>query len=292
LAERVGQIGVLNRALAKRDGEIKVLNQTLAERVGQIGVLNRALAKRDGEIKVLNQTLAERVGQIGVLNQTLAEREMDMGRLHSSTSWIFTKPLRFFGRVLRGDFKAAFAFLTKGRERKSLSIAKDQDTENADIQPEVARPLNPSHWGILATKHTLFIAHLVVDRFKKHGWTAEIMTGCPEDFSHDCYLVICPQMFTKLPPGEKRIVFQMEQSVSSRWFTDTYFEKLNSSLAVLEYALVNIEFMEKNGVAYPHVHYLPVGASISYFNSTNVFEKKYDIIFYGDSNSSCRREWL
>ena len=228
--------------------------------------------------------------RLDLLNQELAEREVVIGHLHASTSWIFTKPLRFCSRILRGDFQTAFAFLSRKREQKSLSFAKDQDTENADIQPEVTRPLNPTHWGVLATKHTLFIAHLVAECFKKHGWTVEIMTECPEEFSHDCYLVICPQMFTKLPPGEKRIVFQMEQSVSSRWFTDAYFETLNSSLAVLEYALVNIEFLEKKGIAYPHIYYLPVGASISYFYLTNVFEKKYDIIFYGDSNSSFRRQ--
>jgi peptidoglycan hydrolase CwlO-like protein len=290
LAERDGQITAFNQALAERDGQITAFNQALAERDGQITAFNQALAERDGQITAFNQALAERDGQITAFNQALAEREVAIAQLHASTSWKFTKPLRFFSRILRGDFKTAFAFLTREHEQKPLSIAKYQDTENADIQPDVTRPLNPTHWGVLATKHTLFVAHLVVDGFKKHGWTAEIMTECPEDFSHDYYLVIYPQMFTKLPPGEKRIVFQIEQSVNSQPFTDSYIETLKSSLAVLEYALVNIEFMEKNGVAYPHVYYLPVGASINYFNLPNAFEKKYDIVLYSDSCSSLRRQ--
>ena len=53
----------------------------------------------------------------------------------------------------------------------------------------------------------------------------------------------------------------------SRWFTDDYLETLKNSLAVLEYSLINIDFMASKGVAYPHFHYLPVGASSNYSNS-------------------------
>ncbi len=115
------------------------------------------------------------------------------------------------------------------------------------------------------------------------------MTEAPAGFHHDWYVMICPQMFKKLPPGDKRIVFQMEQSVSSRWFTDAYLEMLENSLAVLEYALVNIDFMAGKGVAYPHVHYLPVGASSNYGDPIHRPAKTCDILFYGDSNSSPRR---
>jgi hypothetical protein len=60
-------------------------------------------------------------------------------------------------------------------------------------------------------------------------------------------------------------------------------------LAVLEYALVNIDFMASKGVSYPHVYYLPVGASANYGDSICTSEKTWDILFYGDSNSSPRR---
>ncbi|OFJ50222.1 hypothetical protein BA896_012355 [Janthinobacterium lividum] len=103
------------------------------------------------------------------------------------------------------------------------------------------------------------------------------------------YVVICPQMFKQLPPGERRIVYQMEQSVSSRWFTADYFYTLENSVAVLEYALVNIEFLAKHNVAYPHVYYLPVGADPAYAPVSESIEKTCDVLFYGDANSSARR---
>ncbi|NBO50772.1 MAG: methyltransferase type 11, partial [Chitinophagia bacterium] len=77
-----------------------------------------------------------------------------------------------------------------------------------------------------------------------------------------------------------------------RWFTTDYLTTLENSLAVLEYAMVNIEFLADKGVAYPHVHYLPVGADPSYSQDTPAPEKTYDVLFYGDPNSSPRRRSL
>ena len=54
------------------------------------------------------------------------------------------------------------------------------------------------------------------------------------------YIVICPQMFPVLPG--QYIVYQLEQSVSSRWFTDDYLARLENSLAIFDYSLKNIAF--------------------------------------------------
>jgi hypothetical protein len=145
------------------------------------------------------------------------------------------------------------------------------------------------NWGIMTPGHTLFIAHLIAERLAAHGWAVEIMTSAPDKFSLDLYVVICPQIFDKLPPGEKRVAFQMEQSVSSRWFNDEYSKILENSLAVLEYSLANLRYLATKGVAYPHVHYLPIGATESYGVNVEVGLKKYDVLFYGDSLSSPRR---
>lgn len=142
-------------------------------------------------------------------------------------------------------------------------------------------------WGIVCTPHTLFIAKAISERLSKHGIESEITTGDLQDFRHDFYIVLCPQMFKELPPPNKRVVFQLEQSVNSRWFTPEYMEILNDSLCVLEYSLTNIEFLALKGVQYPKVHYLPIGA----VRRTNYSEssKKYDFVFYGDNLSSERR---
>lgn len=97
-------------------------------------------------------------------------------------------------------------------------------------------------------------------------------------------------MFPILPPGEKRIVFQMEQSISSRWFTEEYIKILEESLIVLDYNLTNIEFLKPKNIQYPHVYYLPIGGLQNVkFNSQRI-EKKFEILFFGDSLSSQRRQ--
>lgn len=144
-------------------------------------------------------------------------------------------------------------------------------------------------WGILCTPHTLFVARAISKRLASHGIESEILTGSIKSFEHDFYIVLCAQMFRRLPPADKRIIFQLEQSVSSRWFTPQYIKNLIDSFGVLEYSLANIEFLAKNGLKYPKVHYLPIGASLCEYNKENVKSKKYDFVFYGDSLSSDRR---
>ena len=269
---------------------------------------------------VAMHAVAERDGQIAGLNQAVAERDGQIVRLISSNSWRLTRPLRFLGRVLREELKIEIApftgiylaniatvmrqarnvarYVVRGdfdgltkqiRLRKQISLARKQQAAAATIQHATTTSLEQKRWGIMTTQHTLFIAHLIADHLRGHGWQVDIYTVVPKEFNHDWYIVICPQMFTKLPPGEKRIAYQLEQSVSSRWFTTDYFKTLENSLAVLEYSLVNIEYMTSKGVAYPLVHYLPVGALANYGDTVRASNKTYDILFYGDSKSSLRR---
>nr|WP_312826904.1 methyltransferase type 11 [Brucella anthropi] len=143
-------------------------------------------------------------------------------------------------------------------------------------------------WGILCTPHTLFVANAISERLSQHGISSEILTGDLQEFGHDFYIVLCPQMFRALPNPNKRVVFQLEQSVSSRWFTNEYMKILDESLGVIDYSLANIEFLSHKGIKYPKVHYLPIGA-IHRADIEEVSYKKYDFVFYGDNLSSERR---
>lgn len=145
-------------------------------------------------------------------------------------------------------------------------------------------------WGILCTPHTLFIARTIAERLASHGIESEIVTGTVRSFPHDFYIVLCAQMFKRLPPADKRVIFQLEQTVSSRWFTPQYMKILKESLGVLDYSLTNIEFLAKNGLRYPNVHYLPIGASLDESAAVGKRPRKYDFVFYGDSLSSSRRQ--
>ncbi len=118
------------------------------------------------------------------------------------------------------------------------------------------------------------------------------MTRPPNEYSLDYYVVICPQMFNSLPPGEKRISFQMEQSISTRWFTDDYLKILKESMAVLDFSLSNIESLKQKGISYPLVYYVPIGASAQYAQSLPNTTKEFDVLFYGDYQSSQRRQTM
>lgn len=145
-------------------------------------------------------------------------------------------------------------------------------------------------WGILCTPHTLFIANAISEQLSRHQIDSDIITGNLRDFSHDFYIVLCPQMFDQLPHPNKRVVFQLEQSVNSRWFTDEYVRILDESLGVLDYALTNIDFLAGKGVKYPKMHYLPIGAVMG--KDRKVTPERFDFVFYGDNLSSERRRFF
>jgi len=168
--------------------------------------------------------------------------------------------------------------LSKRREKK---LIKQKNKKNNDS--------NVINWCVVTPGHTEFIAFILSEQLKRHGWNVEITNEMPEEFIHNYYIVIAPQIYKTLPPGEKRIIYQLEQSVSSRWFTQSYLDILENSLCVLEYSLENISYLSKKGIVFPLIHYLPVGANTKYGDHIDSNEKKFDIVFYGDSLSSKRR---
>ena len=272
------------------------LHWALKAREDLVTELLKAVAERDRRLVHLTQAVAQREKQLADVSRVLDQRDVQIARLLSSLSWRLTKPLRLARRVLRGDLKAAFLpFRGKMVGRVARMASQTRLAAGYVLRGDVdglvkrIKARNQPSWGIVTTQHTLFVAHLIADRLRVHGWNAEIMTETPADFHHDRYVVICPQMFKRLPPAEKRIVFQMEQSVSSRWFTNAYLGLLKNSLAVFEYALANVDFLASKGVAYPHVHSLPIGASTNYGDSIASPKKSDEVLFYGDAASSPRR---
>lgn len=268
---------------------------------------NVILVKEDQEARI-NQ-LNENIAYLNKVSFELERVSKDYAKLVSSRSWLITKPLRFLFRVVRGEFSAAFSALfnleayrrlTRVRNAAAYILRGDisgfrqrlyfyrKDTAVVVAQQKLTRS-KTMRWGIITTGHTLFVSHLLADQLRSLSWDAEILINIPDEFDHDLYIVLCPHAFDRLPPGERRIVFQMEQSISSRWFTDDYIKLLESSLAVLDYSLVNIENLVKKGIIYPHVYYIPIGASSAYGGNSLVCNKKHDVLFYGDSLSSPRR---
>ena len=225
---------------------------------------------------------------------------------HNTKSWQLTKSLHIATRILHACFfcqklrtflqsvKNFSRYLKEknliGLKNRIISITKNLYLSKLR-KKRIKKQKNIS-WCIMTTQHTLFIGALIADKLREHQWDCTILTETPPYFNHDFYIVLCPQMFSKLPPGKKRIVFQLEQSVSSRWFTPKYLSILDHSLAVLDYSLKNIAFLKKNNIAYPHVFYLPIGAKRISNKNSEYIKKDIDVLFYGDSKSSKRRRHL
>jgi GT2 family glycosyltransferase/GR25 family glycosyltransferase involved in LPS biosynthesis len=151
---------------------------------------------------------------------------------------------------------------------------------------------------ILTTKHTRYIGHLLQKSLAEVGY----QTSLSEKFSKDrdvgqLHFVICPQMFSQLP--KNFVAFQLEQSVSSRWFTPKYFENLQQAYNIFEYSVSNIKFLLKNDVSYNKIFYLPIGSFAgyrAYLQNINYQIEQIDtpieVLFYGDSNCPRRQMYL
>ncbi len=275
----------LNALVAERDQTI----QTLTAQVSDLDQKNNSSLSQDNLAQNDITTLKEYLNQHDLVIQELNSK---LSEIYGSTAW---KLIQKMWKVRlwmapNGSLREKIGrFIFNLRHKISITNPIPQQ-KNIKSEIAVKPELNQQRWGIMATPHTIFIANLIADRLHKYNCQVDIMVSAPTVFSHDYYVVICPQMFTRLPSGEKRIVFQMEQSVSSRWFTEEYFKILNESWVVLEYNLYNIEFLDSHGIVYPHIYYLPVGATTNYFDNHPPKEKDIEVLFLGDSYSSPRRQ--
>jgi hypothetical protein len=149
------------------------------------------------------------------------------------------------------------------------------------------------NWGILSTKHVRSFAELIKMELISRGFSVSIYelesdNRLQMDFSDDVYIVMCPQIFPKLPVASRRIVYQMEQpSSGSRWFTKKYINILQNSRAVLDFSVFNMEFLRDTLEDYSRVSYLPAHSNSR--SSDTTFNKTFDILFYGSYKSSPRR---
>ena len=145
--------------------------------------------------------------------------------------------------------------------------------------------------GILTTKQCLYIAKLLKDNISAEGFDCEIFIDVNEINleSEDLYIVICPQMYRCLP--KNYIAFQLEQSVSSRWFNDEYIARLKRSIAIFEYSLTNIEYLQTQGIPFGKIFYMPISPTDEDERREN-HKYEYDVLFYGDIHNDRRENFL
>ena len=316
-------IQALQQALAQRDEQLQTSQTALMARDAE-------LVRRDSEQKAEMLAWRQRMGEVTrqarrATQELQAERAQnralrtEVQDMLASRSWRITASLRWLGRQARRlrATPAGQALITQARRtRKALGYvmagdwralaqrmrhAKQQATEVQRLQQFDGQSAQSVRCGILATPHTAYVAHALLAALARAGMPAQIVAESDSgDWPLDLYFVVCPQMFKHLPPGEKRVAFQMEQTVSSRWFTPDYLAVLENSLAALDYAQTNIANLADYGIVYPHVYLLPIGGVAGYarwLSSTlgqppAEADETCDVLFYGDANAPRRRRLL
>lgn len=238
------------------------------------------------------------------LSQDVNELHRIIGLFENSFSWKIT----FLPRKLVSSFKPIMNLMIKVSKNPYLvvkgaralkkhgpryvinKIKNGQVLEDHNVLPANINLLEQNTIYILTTRHCFFIAKLIENSLIKIGLPSEIVFDTPHTgFGDGVHFVICPQMFDELP--STYIAYQLEQSVSSRWFTDDYIKKLHHSYAIFDYSLDNIKFLQSKGLYYQQMYYMPL-AYLDAYSEVNDVDEEYDILFYGDANNERRREYL
>lgn len=273
------------------------------------------------QLRVRGVRVAELDQQVGGLREALAECEAQLKLLRASRSWRMTAPLRscnaFICRLVAARKRAIAAirhvFQDASSRRKYTIIARRLGPLGAMRQmvrfvrrggpsPEPGlllsgrpvfdlRTTDGQSVVVLSTMHCRYVAELIVSALERVGIAARIIYDVPKGAYDDVpHFVICPQMFERLPG--LYVSFQMEQSVSSRWFTPDYLRKLENSFAIFDYSLENIARLVSMGLYAKQFYYLPIGYLPGYKSGESAVlgtEKEYDVLFYGDIENERRR---
>lgn len=271
----------------------------------------------DGQLRARDARMGELERQVDGLRGALVGQEAYVSLVHASLSWKITAPLRagkallrrLAGNLRRSAVAAAHVFKDSSSRKKYAGIARQLGPVGATRQaarflrrggpsPEPGAPSAESRFDlrktgtrpvvVLSTMHCRYVAELLVSALERAGIAARAIYEVPEGPYDDVpHFVICPQMFERLPG--LYVSFQMEQSVSTRWFTPEYLRKLENSFAIFDYSLENIAKLVSMGLQARQFYYLPIGPLPGYALDAPPVEKEYDVLFYGDINNERRR---
>lgn len=290
-------------ARLERKADVLTLEMQLKDARDREDHLRQAGEQRHKWIEHLDQQVLDLQRRLAQAERQPTVKEMCVSSGSRAAVWLRAAGLRArqsgLGTLLRRARKAS-GYALRGEWRTLAARLFSVRRESALAQQLNKAPTSIRHVGVMATPHTLFVAHLLAHALQKAGIRADILTNPPAGgFLLDAYFVICPQMFTRLPPGEKRIAFQMEQSVSSRWFTPDYLKTLENSLLILDYAQSNLQFLENRGMRYPHTFLVPIGGFSGYRDylqhhqlQAQGADAPCDVLFYGDVNAPRRQQLL
>ncbi|XEG72317.1 methyltransferase [Pseudomonas sp. abacavir_1] len=305
---------VLLQAYAQRDRQVASLRQENETLFNAREALSNVLEQTKETLSKEQEEHQALRNQLDQIENTLKEEQARLTQVLNSSSWRVTKPLRaarrysekFISQIPHRSRQIKLATKTvlndPGVIRRALQHIMQKGFRETLLHssraiehryaPSTANiRLDPQQTTyILTTPHCLFVAELIKRNLEKAGFPSDIIFGKPQNgFSESLHFVICPQMFSSLPGVY--IAFQMEQSVSSRWFNESYLKILENSFAILDYSTKNIQHLQDKGLSLRQIYHAPISYIPEYRESRNI-PKEYDILFYGDVNNDRRRAYL
>jgi glycosyltransferase involved in cell wall biosynthesis len=151
---------------------------------------------------------------------------------------------------------------------------------------------------IITKAHTFFPALGFSKKLFDRNISSEIMAEYNPKNADKIHIVYCPQSFDILPP--KFIAYQTEQTISDKWFQPEHMKKLRSALSIIDYSENNLDFFIKNGFDKNKLFHFPFCYFENYKNflinqkiiPNKNYEKKYDVVFYGDPRCERRKAYL
>lgn len=235
------------------------------------------------------------------LREKIAQMEQEVWALDSKLNFVYSsRPYKVAMLLKNGFDKLVPANSIRYRAAKQAwkvlkKILKKQDGKLAltGVQMESLDALGKyERMDVVTTKHTMYIAKLIKRELDELDIGCRIHIGEPQDYENIPYVIICPQFVKHFP--KVYFAFQMEQTISSRWFTQDYLTILRNSCGVLDYSLTNIDFYQKPDYRdlSKKAYYLPIDYHPSYTSVAIPEAKEYDVIFYGDTNNPRRKAIL
>lgn len=324
------RVGVLAGKLEDKDQQARLFLQSIRHKEDEIKALTDTLASSNETLRRLSDDLGIAHARIETYAGELEAHRGGLRAMQATLSWRITRPLRsvrHLGSVLvhnrvssalvrpinklRHVIKTLSATLRDPEQRmRYLTLVRVLGPRAAvrhtiayvrrggpRPRPPIPAPVFDVRPGegrkavILTTPHCDFVAHSIRHVLKKIGVESSIIHARPEGgYENLPHFVICPQMFEQLPG--LYVAFQMEQSVSTRWFTDAYMRVLENSFAILDYSVANIDALVDKGLHRKQFFYLPLGYLQDYGTSSAAHGEEYDVVFYGDLNNDRRRRFV
>jgi len=193
--------------------------------------------------------------------------------------------------IIGVDFEKMMNFL-RMMNRKRLHARKRRAmlSMSKDIIPEYLPFKMGVDVNILTPVHTIYVARQLVLAFCAAGKSVQISIVKPNGgWGVGAWVVICPQAYEELPL--EYVAYQLEQSGSSKHFTEKYLDRLRHAVAVWDYSSQNVDFLIENGVDAKKIRHAPIGYTL---DPKPVLRRNYefDVAFYGDVNNGRRKSTL